>query len=238
MPGVYDRFNKDLSNLLPDSGVYNALMNAFIRSRDINSATKLMDEMEANNLLHDNITFHTMFSGLMKSTGIDGVLELYHKMISRNFVPKSEMIVMLMNIFCKNHEVDDALGFWRYLIDKGYCPHSHAVDVLVRSLCSHGRVEEAFECSLQILERGRHLSLQEYSPHQVAWKASRSTATNYHTPTEYSPPTLKKRNIREEEDVERSPPPKWLSNVVVITIHHNYDPSGWCARSSLLSPQS
>ncbi|CAH1444278.1 unnamed protein product [Lactuca virosa] len=145
-------------NLLPDSGVYNALMNAFIRSRDIDSATKLMDEMEANNLLHDNITFHTMFSGLMKSTGIDGVLELYHKMISRNFVPKSETVVMLMKLFCKNHEVDDAMGFWRYLIDKGYCPHSHVVDVLVRSLYSHGRVEEAFDCSLQILERGRHLS--------------------------------------------------------------------------------
>lgn len=145
-------------NLVPDSGVYNALMNAFIRSHDINSATRLMDEMEANNLLHDNITFHTMFSGLMKSSGIDSVLELYHKMISKNFVPKSTTVVMLMKLFCKNHKVDDALGFWRYLVEKGYCPHSHAMDVLVRSLCSHGRIEEAFECSIEILERGRHLS--------------------------------------------------------------------------------
>ncbi|KVI02365.1 pentatricopeptide repeat-containing protein At3g61360 [Cynara cardunculus var. scolymus] len=145
-------------NLVPDSGAYNALMNAFIRSGNMKSATRLMDEMEENNLLHDNVTFHTMFLGSMKSSGIDGVLELYHKMISKKFVPKMPTVVMLMQHFCKNHKVDEALGFWRYLVESGYCPHSHAMDVLLRSLCSHGRVDEAFECSLQILERGRHLS--------------------------------------------------------------------------------
>ncbi|KAI3755938.1 hypothetical protein L1987_55748 [Smallanthus sonchifolius] len=145
-------------NLLPDSGVYNALMNAYIRSGDVQSATRLMDEMEENNLLHDNVTFHTMFSGLMKSNGSNGVLELYHNMLDRNFVPKTPTLVMLMKFFCKKREFDEAVGFWNYLIENGYCPHSHAMDVLLRSLCSHGRVEQAFECSVQILEKGRHLS--------------------------------------------------------------------------------
>ncbi|KAL8264245.1 hypothetical protein R6Q59_022375 [Mikania micrantha] len=148
--------------LLPDSGAYNALMNAYIRSGDVKSATRLMDEMEVNNLLHDNATFHTMFLGLMKSNGIDGVLELYHKMIDRNFVPKTPTVVMLMNFFCKKCKFDEAFGFWNYLIENGYCPHSHAMDVLVRSLCSHGRVEQAFRCSVQVLEKGRHLSINSF----------------------------------------------------------------------------
>lgn len=144
--------------LLPDSGAYNALMTAYIRSGDVKSATRLMDEMEENNLLHDNVTFHTMFLGLMKSNGIYGVLELYHKMIDRNFVPKTPTVVMLMSFFCKKRKLDEALGFWNYLIESGYCPHSHAMDVLLKSLCSHGRVEQAFQCSVQILEKGRLLS--------------------------------------------------------------------------------
>ncbi|KAK1430906.1 hypothetical protein QVD17_14014 [Tagetes erecta] len=153
---IFDELPK--RKLLPDSGAYNALMTAYIRSGDVKAATRLMDEMEENNLLHDTVTFHTMFLGLMKSNGIDGVLELYNKMIDRNFVPKTPTVLMLMSFFCKKRKLDEAFGFWNYLIESGYCPHSHAMDVLLKSLCSHGREEQAFECSVQILEKGRQLS--------------------------------------------------------------------------------
>ncbi len=63
-----------------------------------------------------------------------------------------------MKIFCENREFDLGLNFCNYHVEKGYCPHDHALDLLVTGLCSLGRVQEAFDCSKQVLERGRHIS--------------------------------------------------------------------------------
>ncbi|KAJ7963583.1 Pentatricopeptide repeat-containing protein [Quillaja saponaria] len=147
-----------LRNLLPDAGAYNALMSSLIRSKDLKSAISLMDEMDEKHVNPDGVTYHTMFLGLMKLNGIEGVTELYHNMIERNFVPKTRTVVMLMKFFCENRRVDLGLSLWGYLVEKGYCPHGHALDLLVTGLCSRGLVHEAFDCSKQMLERGRHMS--------------------------------------------------------------------------------
>lgn len=146
-------------NIKPDIGAYNALLSALIRCRDVESAISLMNEMEEKGIGHDGVSYHTMFVGLMKSRrGILGVCELYQRMAKRNFVPKTRTTVMLMKLFCENGLVDLGLDLWEYLIEKGYCPHGQALDLLVTGLCSRGRVNAAFECSKQMLERGRHVS--------------------------------------------------------------------------------
>ncbi|KAG2664918.1 hypothetical protein I3760_16G104900 [Carya illinoinensis] len=147
-----------LRNLQPDTGAYNALMSSLVRSKDVNSAVSLMNEMEEKNFEHDSMTYHIIFLGLMRSNGIEGVSELYHKMVERNFVPQTRTVVMLLKIFCENSRLDLGLNLWNYLVKNGYCPHGHALDLLVTGLCSRGRVQEAFDCSKQVLERGRHIS--------------------------------------------------------------------------------
>ncbi|XP_043718646.1 pentatricopeptide repeat-containing protein At3g61360 isoform X3 [Telopea speciosissima] len=133
-----------LRNLRPDIGVYNALIATFIRARDVESAIGLMDEMEE--------------LGLKRSDGLEGVCKMYQRLVERNFVPKMRTVVMLMKFFCENRRPDLGLDLWGYLVERGCCPHGHALDLLVTGLCSHGRGEEAYECSKQVLERGRHLS--------------------------------------------------------------------------------
>ncbi|KAF3452651.1 hypothetical protein FNV43_RR03084 [Rhamnella rubrinervis] len=147
-----------LRNLHPDTGAYNALMSSFFRCRDVGSAVALMDEMEKKHIDYDYMTYHTVFFGLMRTTGFDSVSQLYNKMVERNFVPKTRTVVMLMKYFCQNCRIDLGLHFWEYLLDKGYCPHGHALDLLLTGLCSRGLVIEAFECSKQMLERGRRMS--------------------------------------------------------------------------------
>ncbi|KAL7244373.1 hypothetical protein ACSBR1_016587 [Camellia fascicularis] len=147
-----------MRNLRPDTGAYNALLSSLVRCRDVESATSLMDEMEEKGIGHDNITYHTMFFGLMKSKNLDSVSELFDKMTKKNFVPKTRTVVMLMKFFCANRQPDLGLNLWGYQLERGHCPHGHALDLLATSLCSHGKVQEAFECSKQMLERGRHVS--------------------------------------------------------------------------------
>ncbi|GMQ08015.1 hypothetical protein CsSME_00051947 [Camellia sinensis var. sinensis] len=147
-----------MRNFRADTGAYNALLSSLVRCRDMESATGLMDEMEEKGIGHDNITYHTMFFGLMKSKNLDSVSELFDKMTKKNFVPKTRTVVMLMKFFCANRQPDLGLNLWGYLLERGHCPHGHALDILATSLCSHGKVQEAFECSKQMLERGRHVS--------------------------------------------------------------------------------
>ncbi|CAI9116555.1 OLC1v1017737C1 [Oldenlandia corymbosa var. corymbosa] len=148
-------------NLEADIGAYNALLSAFIKCRDLSSATALLNEMEEK-LVVDNVTYHTIYLGLMKAKRLDLVFALYHKMISRNFVPMTRTVVMLTKFFCENNGLDLGLDLWNYLLEKGHCPHSHALDLLVTGLCSRGKFEEAFDCSKQMLERGRHMSEPTY----------------------------------------------------------------------------
>lgn len=147
-----------LRNLNPDAGAYNALMSSFCRCKDVESAVALMDEMEKKCVDYDSMTYHTLFFGLMRTTGFEGVSQLYQKMVERNFLPKTRTAVMLMKYFCQNCRVDLGLHLWGYLVEKGCCPHGHALDLLLTGLCSRGLVVEAFECSKQMLERGRHMS--------------------------------------------------------------------------------
>ncbi|XP_009789279.1 pentatricopeptide repeat-containing protein At3g61360 [Nicotiana tabacum] len=145
-------------NLQPDTGAYNALVSSLIKSRDVKSAAGLMDEMEEKNIELDHLTYHTMFWGLIRSKDVGGVIDLYEKMIDKNFLPKARTVVTLMKFFCENRRLDLGLSLWNYLMDKGHCPHCHSLEILVTGLCSRGRVEEAFECSEEMLKRGRHMS--------------------------------------------------------------------------------
>ncbi|XP_019462296.1 PREDICTED: pentatricopeptide repeat-containing protein At3g61360 [Lupinus angustifolius] len=156
---AWQLFNEiPLRNLVADTGAYNALISSLVRSRDIESALSLMEKIIENQIELDGVTYHTLFSGLIRTKGIEGVNELYQKMTHRNFVPKTRTVVMLMKYFCQNSRLDLGLSLWNYLVEKGYCPHAHALDLLVTGLCSRGMVQEAFECSKQMLLRGRHMS--------------------------------------------------------------------------------
>ncbi|KAF5184154.1 Pentatricopeptide repeat-containing protein [Thalictrum thalictroides] len=147
-----------LRNLRPDIGAYNALMASFVKGGDVKSASELMDEMEEKGIGHDNVTYHTIFLGLKRSEGIEGVVKLCHKIVEKSFIPKSCTVVMLMKFFCESSRPDLGLDLWKYLVDRGCCPHEHAVSLLITGLCSRGQVDDAYECSRQVLERGRHLS--------------------------------------------------------------------------------
>ncbi|GMQ02979.1 hypothetical protein CsSME_00048969 [Camellia sinensis var. sinensis] len=162
-----------------DNITYHTMFFGLMKSKNLDSVSELFDKMTKENFVpktrtvvmlmkffcanyqpveHDNITYHTMFFGLMKSKNLDSVSELFDKMTKENFVPKTRTVVMLMKFFCANYQPDLGLNLWGYLLERGRCQHGHALDLLATSLCSHGKVQEAFECSKQMLERGRHVS--------------------------------------------------------------------------------
>lgn len=55
------------------------------------------------------------------------------------------------------------LGLLKYFLERGCFPHEHAINLHVVGLCSPVPVEAAYECSTQVVERGRHLSKEGLS---------------------------------------------------------------------------
>ncbi|KAK4781855.1 hypothetical protein SAY86_015957 [Trapa natans] len=160
---AWDLFDSILSrNMKPDVGAYNSLISSMVKCRDAKAALHLMKEMEEKQIEPDNVTYHTVFLGLIRLKGIESVCDLYSEMIEKNFVPKTRTVVMLMKFFCVNRRIDMGMSLWEYITGKGQCPHSHALDLLVTGLCSRGRLLEAFDCSKQMMERGRQMSELAY----------------------------------------------------------------------------
>nr|CAD1827525.1 unnamed protein product [Ananas comosus var. bracteatus] len=112
--------------LTPDRGAHNALMGAYARVRDLNSALAIMDEME------------------QKGIGVDDGIRA-----------RTRTVMLLMKVFCENGRPDLGLELWDYLVGKGSCPHRHALDLLLTGLCCRGGVAEAYRCFMQVVERGR-----------------------------------------------------------------------------------
>ncbi|GJR81053.1 pentatricopeptide repeat-containing protein [Tanacetum coccineum] len=101
--------------LVPDSGVYNALINAYIRSGNVMSATRVINEMEENNILPDHVTFHTMFYRVNKITS--GIKRCFTPLSPKDqlkLVPETQRS-NVMTLCLQNHEVNEAL-VWRYLM--------------------------------------------------------------------------------------------------------------------------
>ncbi|KAJ3696223.1 hypothetical protein LUZ60_001600 [Juncus effusus] len=150
---LFDEMSQRGLNL--DRGAYNALMAAYVRSKDMRSAMSVMQEMENQNLGLDDVSYNTLFCGLKRCNNLEGIWKLYKKMVGTEFLPRTRTVIILMKTFCENQRPDLGLEMWDYLVSKGCLPHKHALDLLVTGLCCRGAVSEAYRCVKQVLDSGR-----------------------------------------------------------------------------------
>lgn len=148
--------------IVPDVGVYNALLGSYVREGDLKGGFGLVAEMEEKGIACDDITYHTLIKGMRKFGEVEDVVSVYRKMVEIGFVPKMRTVVMLMKLFCESGRCDLGLELWDYMVGKGCCPHGHSLDLLVTGLCCKGEVEKAYNCFLQLVERGRQPSAVAY----------------------------------------------------------------------------
>lgn len=148
--------------ILPDVGVYNALLGSYVRGGDLKGGFGLISEMEAQGIACDDTTYHTLIKGMRKFGAVEDVVSVYRKMVAIGFVPKMRTVVMLMKLFCESGRCDLGLDLWDYMVGKGCCPHGHSLDLLVTGLCCKGEVEKAYSCFVQLVERGRQPSAVAY----------------------------------------------------------------------------
>jgi len=140
--------------VIPDRGAHNALMGAYVRTRDLKSAMAVMDRMERKGIGLDDVSYNTVFCGFQRVGDLEGIWKVYTKMVGSGFMPRTRTTMLLMKVFCENGRPDLGLELWDYLMAKGCVPHRHALDILVTGLCCRGVVSEAYRCFMEIIEMG------------------------------------------------------------------------------------
>ncbi|XP_062230168.1 pentatricopeptide repeat-containing protein At3g61360 [Phragmites australis] len=138
----------------PDRGAHNALMGAYVRARDLQSAMAVMGEMERKGIGLDDVSYNTIFCGFQRVGDLEGIWGVYRKMVGSGFMPRTRTTMLLMKVFCENGRADLGLELWDYLMGKGCVPHRHALDILVTGLCCKGVVFEAYRCFREMIEMG------------------------------------------------------------------------------------
>ncbi|KAL6873688.1 hypothetical protein ACP4OV_013770 [Aristida adscensionis] len=144
----------DSCGVTPDRGAHNALMGAYVRSRDLQSAMAVMGEMERKGVGLDDVSYNTMLCGFQRVGDLEGIWRVYSKMVGSGFMPRTRTTMLLMKVFCENGRPDLGLELWDYLMGKGCVPHRHALDILVTGLCCKGVVFEAYRCFREMIEMG------------------------------------------------------------------------------------
>lgn len=149
---LFDEMDK--WGITPDRGAHNALMGAYVRTRDLQSAMAVMDAMERKGVGLDDVSYNTMFCGFQRVGNLEGIWKVYSKMVGSGAMPRTRTTMLLMKVFCENRRPDLGLELWDYLMGKGCLPHRHALDILVTGLCCRGEVLEAYRCFREVIDMG------------------------------------------------------------------------------------
>ncbi|XP_016200103.1 pentatricopeptide repeat-containing protein At1g62930, chloroplastic-like [Arachis ipaensis] len=117
------------------------MINGLCKSKRVDEALNLFEEMCRKNLVPDTVTYSTLIDGLGKSRRILCALELLGKMHDRglpaDIVTYSSLMDALFNI--KQH--DKALMLFNQMKESGTDLDIYTYNILIDGLCKSGRLK-------------------------------------------------------------------------------------------------
>ncbi|RDX81030.1 putative pentatricopeptide repeat-containing protein, mitochondrial, partial [Mucuna pruriens] len=124
--------------LSPSTRLYNALIDALVKSNSIDLAYLKFQQMAADDCRADRITYNTLIHGVCKIGVVDEALRLVRQMKEMGHFPNVFTYTILIDGFCNTSRVDEAFGVFETMKEGGVCPNDATVRALV-----HG----VFRCS-------------------------------------------------------------------------------------------
>ncbi|CAM8899104.1 unnamed protein product [Rhodiola kirilowii] len=158
----------------PNGITYGIRIDAYCKRGCFGDGLRLLEEMELANCPPTLETMTTLIHGAGIAKNSSRARQLFDELPSRNLQPDIGAYNALMSSLIKARDIDSALALMDEMEEKqiGHDSSSYhtmfsglmktndteVVIELYQGLCARGRVLEAFECSKQILERGRHMT--------------------------------------------------------------------------------
>lgn len=144
------------TTLVPDTFVYNVMVNGFVKANRVDEACKLVDSMKARNITPDLITYSSLLDGLGKAGRLEEAFSVFTKMSEEGCEPDVVAYTSLMDVLGKGGKIDHALTIFRTMTKKKVAPDAITYRALNDALEKVGRSKDA-----QKIKRLRFLANQE-----------------------------------------------------------------------------
>lgn len=140
----------------PNSSVYNALMDGFVKAKEIDKATNILEEMKNNHVKADGVTFNILVAGYYKyerTANLDHWLEYINQSMSK-LLPDDSLPDVSVARLCLEGKPDEATKLLEDMLKKGL-PLSVISFNSIISAYSKKRLEtKAFEAYHMMIKYG------------------------------------------------------------------------------------
>ncbi|KAI9075724.1 hypothetical protein K1719_042340 [Acacia pycnantha] len=117
--------------LNPSTRLYNALIDALVKSNSIDLAYLKFQQMTADNCHPDRITYNILIHGVCKTGVVDEALRLMRQMEDRGHFPNVYSYTILIDGFCNAKRVDEAFHVLKTMKDKKVYPNEATIRTLI-----------------------------------------------------------------------------------------------------------
>ncbi|KAL4586341.1 hypothetical protein LXL04_010977 [Taraxacum kok-saghyz] len=137
--GVLQKWDPRLE---PDIIVYNAVLNACVRQKNLEGAFWVFQELKEHGQQPNSITYGLVMEVMLACEKYNLVHEFFKKM-QKSFIPNSLTYKVLVNTLWKEGKVNEALLAVQEMEKRGIVGSAPLYYDLARCLCSEGRCDEA-----------------------------------------------------------------------------------------------
>ncbi|XP_076926617.1 pentatricopeptide repeat-containing protein At1g30610, chloroplastic-like [Bidens hawaiensis] len=137
--GVLQKWDPRLE---PDIIVYNAMLNACVRQKNLEGAFWVLQQLKQQGLQPNSITYGLVMEVMLACEKYNLVHEFFKKM-RKSFIPNSLTYKVLVNTLWKEGKIDEAILTVKEMEKRGIIGSAALYYDLARCLCSAGRHVEA-----------------------------------------------------------------------------------------------
>ncbi|XP_073157430.1 uncharacterized protein [Henckelia pumila] len=131
--------------LVPSTRLYNAVIDALVKSNSLDLAYLKFQQMEVDNCVPDRFTYNILIHGVCKAGVVDEALRLVKQMEGLRHTPNVFTYTILIDGYCNAKRVDDAFGVLERMKIMKVSPNDATYRSLVNGVFRTLSPHEAFE---------------------------------------------------------------------------------------------
>ncbi|KAJ9178665.1 hypothetical protein P3X46_010532 [Hevea brasiliensis] len=147
-------FNLMVTNRIVNVFSYNILINGYCKSKRIDEAKKLFDEMPWKSLFPNSVTFNALIKGLWQVGWPRIAKELFKNMCSHGPQPNIATYRILLDGLCKQGDLDEALTLFKTMEKSQFKLDNVIYTILIDGLFKAGKFNDAKELFSRLSENG------------------------------------------------------------------------------------
>ncbi|KAK8955524.1 Pentatricopeptide repeat-containing protein [Platanthera guangdongensis] len=122
---------------------YKCLMQAYLRSRDVDRAFKVYEEMRRRGYKLDIFAYNMLLDALAKAHKVDLCYRVFEDMKEKHCQPDQYTYTILIRMSGKTGKINEILSFFDDMVGKGYSLNLIAYNTMLEALAKNRMVSEA-----------------------------------------------------------------------------------------------